>query len=289
MRHHLNLNWLRSFEAAARLLSFTTASRELGLTQTAISQHIKALELKLGQKLFVRRPKSLQLTDVGKAYLISVREALETIEMSTYGLFGPNLKSTVVVRASMAFILWLSPRLGAFQEQHPDVGIKLVTSLWDSKADKQPRDLDIVLAPQEYARPHLEKLSDEFILPICGATSAESVRTPYDLLRHRPIHILGFDDHWTRYLTAFGLSYDVSSVRLTVDTSVAATEMVAADLGCAIVLERFAKQTVQTGRAIRIAGDPVVLGQSYYMSQGETHKKLAPAIEAFAEWLRAQF
>lgn len=79
MRHHLNLNWLRSFEAAARLLSFTTASRELGLTQTAVSQHIKALELKLGQKLFVRRPKSLQLTDVGKAYLTSVREALETI------------------------------------------------------------------------------------------------------------------------------------------------------------------------------------------------------------------
>ena len=289
MRHHLNLNWLRSFEAAARLLSFTTASRELGLTQTAVSQHIKALELKLGQKLFVRRPKSLQLTDVGKAYLTSVREALETIEMSTYGLFGPNLKSTVVVRASMAFILWLSPRLGVFQEQHPDVGIKLVTSLWDSKADKQPRDIDIVLAPQEHARPHLEKLSDEFILPICGATSAESVRTPHDLLRHRPIHILGFDDHWTRYLSAFGLSYDVSSVRLTADTSVAATEMVAADLGCAIVLERFAKQSVQTGRAIRIAGDPVVLGQSYYMSQGETHKKITPAVEAFAEWIRAQF
>ena len=134
MRHHLNLNWLRSFEAAARLLSFTTASRELGLTQTAVSQHIKTLELKLGQKLFVRRPKSLQLTDVGKAYLTSVREALETIEMSIYGLFGPNLKSTVVVRASMAFILWLSPRLGAFQEKHPDVGIKLVASLWDSKS-----------------------------------------------------------------------------------------------------------------------------------------------------------
>ena len=289
MRHHLNLNWLRSFEAAARLLSFTTASRELGLTQTAVSQHIKALELKLGQKLFVRRPKSLQLTDVGKAYLTSVREALETIEMSTYGLFGPNLKSTVVVRASMAFILWLSPRLGTFQEQHPGVGIKLVTSLWDSKADQQPRDIDIILAPQEHARPHLKKLSDEFILPICGATSAEGVRTPRDLLRHRPIHILGFDDHWTRYLSAFGLSYDVSSVRLTADTSVAATEMVAADLGCAIVLERFAKQALQTGRAIKIAGDPMALGQSYLMSKGETHKKITPAVEAFAEWLTTQF
>ena len=115
MRHNLNLNWLRSFEAAARLLSFTAAGQEMGLTQTAVSQHIKSLEQKLGHKLFVRRPKSLQLTDVGKAYLTSVRDALETIEMSTSGLFGPNLASTIVVRASMAFIIWISPKLGSFR------------------------------------------------------------------------------------------------------------------------------------------------------------------------------
>ena len=47
MRHNLNLNWLRSFEAAARLLSFTGAGLEIGLTQTAVSQHIKALEARL--------------------------------------------------------------------------------------------------------------------------------------------------------------------------------------------------------------------------------------------------
>ena len=78
---------MRSFEAAARLLSFTMASREIGLTQTAVSQHIKALETQLGDRLFVRRPKSLQLTDVGQAYLLKVREALDIIEMSTTGLF----------------------------------------------------------------------------------------------------------------------------------------------------------------------------------------------------------
>jgi LysR family glycine cleavage system transcriptional activator len=53
------LNWLRSFEAVARHLSFTAASKELGLTQTAVSLQIKSLETKLGQKLFIRRAKSL--------------------------------------------------------------------------------------------------------------------------------------------------------------------------------------------------------------------------------------
>ena len=172
---------------------------------------------------------------------------------------------------------------------HPDIEIKLITSIWESKADKQPVDIDIILAPQKHANPHLEKLADEFIVPVCGVESAGTIRSPRDLLNQNPIHILGFDDHWARYLSAFGLSHDVSSIRLTSDTSVAAMEMVAAGLGCAIVIDRFAKQAIQAGRAVRIVGDPVGLGQSHYLSRGEAHTKIEPAVEAFASWLRTQF
>ena len=75
---NLNLNWLRTFEAVARLSGFTAASQELGLTQTAVSLQIKALETKLGHDLFIRRAKSIKLTEIGKAYLPSVRNTLET-------------------------------------------------------------------------------------------------------------------------------------------------------------------------------------------------------------------
>ena len=148
MRHNLNLNWLRSFEAAARLLSFTAASVEIGLTQTAVSQHIKALEAQLDTRLFVRRPKSLQLTDTGKAYLTTVREALTMLDMSASGLFGPRRTRTITVRASMALIVWLSSRLDDFLIQHPDTGVKLVTSIWKSPTDQQSVDVDIILASQ---------------------------------------------------------------------------------------------------------------------------------------------
>lgn len=49
-----NPAWLRSFEAAARHLNFTTATQELGLTQTAVSLHIRSLEADLGQPLLAR-------------------------------------------------------------------------------------------------------------------------------------------------------------------------------------------------------------------------------------------
>ncbi len=286
MRQNLNLNWLRSFEAAARLLSFTGASHEVSLTQTAVSQHIKALEAQLGDKLFVRRAKSLQLTDAGKAYLLTVREALDMIDRSTSGLFGPRHASTVVVRASMAFIMWLSPKLGDFQRDHPGVGIKLVTSIWKGLSDQQTVDVDIILASRDHAPPHLERLSDEALVPICGAGSSSDIATPQDLLRYERIHILGFDDHWARYLSSYSLEVDGSGAGLVVDTSVAAMEMVAAELGCAVVIERFAKQAIDSGRAIRMSGDPIELGQSHYLAGIEPRVNRHPDVRAFEAWLR---
>ncbi|WP_170518861.1 LysR family transcriptional regulator [Ruegeria atlantica] len=289
MRHNLNLNWLRSFEAAARLLSFTSASQEIGLTQTAVSQHIKALEAQLGDKLFVRRPKSLQLTDVGKAYLLPVREALGTIEMSTTGLFGPRGAATITIRASMAFIMWLSPRLDGFLRDHPDTSVKLLTSIWKDSSEQHPVDVDIVLASKDYAGPNLEPLSDEAIVPIVSAVSHEMIKGPKDLLQHPSIHILGFDDHWARYLSAFSLESTRPGARLVTDTSTAAIEMVDAGLGCAVVIERFAARAMAAGQNIRIAGEAVALEQSHYLIRTDHRAAVRPQIEAFNSWLRQQF
>ena len=289
MAGHLNLNWLRTFEAAARLLSFTAASKELGLTQTAVSLQIKALETKLGQDLFIRCPKSLQLTEIAKAYLPSVRDTLEAFTLSTNGLFGPNLKSTIVVRASMAAIVWLAPKLADFQELHPEIGIKFVTAIWADTIDTQDVDVDIILAPNNRSDSMLEKLSDEFIIPICGSATSDNIKSVSDLVKINPIHILGFDDHWSRYMAAFDLQHDVTSTQLMVDTSVAACELVAADLGCAVIIERFAMNAIETGRGIKTVGAPVPLGQSHYLAEQKRAKEIHPSAEAFKAWLRVQF
>lgn len=60
------LGWLRAFESAARHLSFTDAAAELNLTQAAVSKQVKSLELYFREQLFVRGPRSLQLTKTGR-------------------------------------------------------------------------------------------------------------------------------------------------------------------------------------------------------------------------------
>ena len=97
------LNWLRSFEAAARHLNFTQAATELHMTQAALSQQIKGLESRLGCALFKRLPRSLSLTDSGRAYIPGVREAIENLAVITDEVFGKERSRTLSVRVNLVF------------------------------------------------------------------------------------------------------------------------------------------------------------------------------------------
>src|SRR5258706_1574789 len=83
LRRLPSLNALRSFEAAARHESFTRAAEELCVTQGAVSQQVKALELDLGFKLFNRERQRLAITEAGRDYLVVIRDALDRIELGT--------------------------------------------------------------------------------------------------------------------------------------------------------------------------------------------------------------
>src|SRR3954470_24991762 len=85
------LNSLRSFEAAARHLSFTRAADELGVTAGAVSQQVKSLEGVLGISLFRRLPRGLILTDEGEAYLPAITSAFDLISRATE-LAAPALR-----------------------------------------------------------------------------------------------------------------------------------------------------------------------------------------------------
>src|SRR5260221_2646061 len=86
------LHALRAFEAAARHLSFARAAAELNLTPSAISHQIRHLEESLGRRLFERRPRSLELTPLGKVYFPLVRNAFEQLAQATalIGGAGPE-------------------------------------------------------------------------------------------------------------------------------------------------------------------------------------------------------
>ena len=285
-----NLIWLRTFEAAARLLNFTAAGNELGLTQTAVSMHIRLLEARLGCQLFVRQPRNLTLTGMGEAYIPSVRRALEEISLSTNALFGPAEKQMITVKAPIptaAFIL--APRLPAFLASHPNINIRIISRIWaDSIADEDV-DVNLRIGFGDWPGMQIEKLSTETIVPICAASLINAIQSPKDLLGGNLIHILGYEDNWQRYFSAHGLDAKTANIRYWVDTSVAAFELVVSGGGIATVLTRFANTALQTGRPIAIAGDPIPFPQSHYLTDRVGRGPIRPEVELFKIWLRDCF
>ena len=137
------LNWLRTFEAAARHLSFTGAGRDLNMTQSAVSQQIKSLEGYLGRPLFFRRARALELTQTGLSYLPVVRDAFRTL---THGTRAITRTTTDVLRVqcNLTFAIhWLAPRLSAFRAPHPDVQLDISTELWEPRDIAEGVDIEI--------------------------------------------------------------------------------------------------------------------------------------------------
>ncbi len=117
------LNALRAFEAAARLGSFARAAEELSVTAGAISQQVANLEASLGMSLFARNGPKLSLRDAGRAYLPSLRRALDEIEAATLDLVthGAGDRKLVIGALHTLASSWLIPKLNRFQNEYPDI------------------------------------------------------------------------------------------------------------------------------------------------------------------------
>ncbi|MCZ4279236.1 LysR family transcriptional regulator [Kiloniella laminariae] len=134
------LTSLEGFEAAARLGSFSLASAELNITQSAVSHQIKALEEFFGQPLFRRVKRSVILTDAGRDFLETATRMLGILSQGQHRL-DHYLKPGSVVLATTPMIArkWLLPRLSTLKASCPDIqpcGSTPVMTLLISKAVK---------------------------------------------------------------------------------------------------------------------------------------------------------
>jgi LysR family glycine cleavage system transcriptional activator len=285
-----NLVWLRTFEASARLLNFTEAGRDLGLTQTAVSLHIKSLESTLGCQLFLRKPRKLELTDMGQAYVHTVRKALADINLATTSLFGSVAKQTITVRAPISTAtLWLAPLLPTFLAAHPGINIRLVSTIWANSIADEDVDIDLRIGYGDWSGMQVEKISTETIIPVCATDVKKTISSPADLLHKPLIHILGHEDNWDNYLTAQGLTADSSNIRYMVDTTAVALALAAAGGGIATILTRFVESAVASGHTVVTVGEPVEFPQSHYLTNPVNHDTLKPEVALVKEWIKSCF
>ena len=162
---------LMAFESAARHLSFARAARDLNVTAGAISRQIQGLEGTLGRRLFARHHRRVELTPVGREYLAEVRAPLQRIARATARLRQEAGRGAISVCAYPTFaIRWLIPRWGRFYDRHPEIDLRLTTSLTAVDFARDDYDLAIQVAREG---PHpaglvQHKLQEVVLFPVCS-------------------------------------------------------------------------------------------------------------------------
>jgi LysR family glycine cleavage system transcriptional activator len=285
MSYHLPpVNWLRAFEAAARHASFAAAAGELALTSAAVSHQVRSLESFLGYPLFERLPRGLRLTDLGKAYLGPVRSAFDALSISTAGLFGIRGETTLVVRVPISFaVMLLGPWLGDFSRDHPAINLRLVSAIWADALPADKVDVDIRFGQGRWDGFHATPLLSEPSVVICHPSRCHEKLG--DLTANRLIDIMGLEYDWLRLFEAKGLKMPPGSSRATVDTSLTAIELVAADMGCAIVLRSYAQSTLARGRVAIMPGAELTQPQAHFLLTRQGGGQQKPEVMVFEHWL----
>ncbi len=271
-------------------MNFTAAAEELGITQTALSLHVRSLEAQLGCPLFFRAARNLSLTEVGQAYAFSVRRALGDIDLSTASLFGSGQMQELVVRVPISTAtLFLARKLPEFSRTHSGVSIRLVSNIWAESAGRENVDAELRFGNNEWNDGPISRISKERIVPIAAKTQGKNHPSTKDLLQKPQIQILGFQDMWRRYLSAFDVQYPATDSSYTVDTTIAAVDIVAEGGGHAVILERFARTAIETGRSIAIVGEAIPIEQSHFLVEGQKSNSNSAAKQMFEAWLKQIF
>ena len=203
------LNGLRAFEAAARHMSFTDAADELSVTQAAISHQVRGLEQRLGLKLFVRRNRSLLLSEAGQAYLPAVRAAFDQLNEATEKLLQKDRGGHLTVTTTASFATkWLVPRLGGFQRANPEIDVRISTGTGLIDFSREDVDIGIRYGRGQWPGLIAERLVGEDVMPVCAPSLVKGpnpLKKPADLKRFTLLHIGSFPDDWQVWLTAAGI------------------------------------------------------------------------------------
>ena len=183
----VSAGYLRAFEAVARHLNFRLAALDLSLTQSAVSRQVQALEDEIGVTLFLRHTRSVELSNAGSDLLVAVVPALERLDSAVRQVRQNVGRRHVAITTWASFAsMWLIPRLEDFQNQYPDIDIRIDTR--DAIIDLDTSDIDIALRYTSPNRvpPHAVRMFGEQMAPVASPwliKDGKALRDPSDLAR----------------------------------------------------------------------------------------------------------
>jgi LysR family transcriptional regulator, glycine cleavage system transcriptional activator len=249
----------RTFEAAAKSLSFSRAATTLGVTPAAVSSQIRALEDQLGTKLFERTSRQVRLTAAGQILLTGVAEAFATLTRTVAQLAAADSRTLRVTCSGSFAAKWLLPRLERFRTAHP--GVDVVIDASDTIVDLNAGGAAVAIrfGHGNYPGTYTERMFEEYVFPVCSPallTGPHPLRTPGDLRYHPLIHLewqASGDTwpDWRTWLLAAGVTDIDSSHGVRISTFALASQEAIEGRGVALGNTSLVGDDLASGRLVR--------------------------------------
>lgn len=302
------LSSFRTFEAAARHLSFRKAADELHVTPAAVSQQIKSLETYLGVSLFLRQPKALQLTEEGLAMYPRVRDGMDSFAAAIESTRRAGLALNVTAPPSFA-TRWLVPRLARFSLAHAEVAIRISSNPENIDGPQTALDMTIEASDPRheasevairfgtgiYPGYQVEKmLTPDYVL-VCSPRLLDGeapLRSPEDLVNQILIHDESIPDpeqrpSWHEWFKLAGVSGVDTERGPRFSNSILAQEAATEGQGVALALRPQVEAEVAAGRLAIPFATTLPSAYAYYLVIPQAIAE-RPVVTAFKDWLRAE-
>ena len=250
---NLPLAALRTFESAARHLSFKQAAEELCVSATTVSNQIRRLEQELGCKLFVRRTRAVVLTDAGRSLSRVLSRSLEDIRLEVETHMRARRKSVSLAVGPIFGSRWMIPRLDRFGEDLPGIDIELRNSPRITDASMMTADIAIDWGMGQWVGLENTPLFEIVYSPVLSPALAERLGMPIrpeEVARFPVIHQQ--DRHeWQEWLKVAGCAgMPLTDKATIVDTNVVIQAAIAGQ-GMALGIFPFCQSEVDSGRLIK--------------------------------------
>lgn len=261
---------LAGFEAAARLGNFSRAADELALSQSAISHQIQMLETQLGQPVFRRIGRGVELTVAGKILLSSVQGAINTLR-NGMGRIGSYTDEGLVVLACPAPLLqgWLQPRMARLLAELP--GLCPLLSCDETARYVDEIDVDLSISERPLAQASLVEtplLSDQWVMvaPTALLPLLEGVAVDQHHLR---AGLICMENAFTGEATADVFREHLHRFRKTAiyDDERLLLDAALRGLGLAFLPRLLAQDAIDQGRLQLLEGYPRVEGKTWWISR----------------------
>lgn len=285
------LTALRAFEAAARLLSFTRAARELHVTPAAVSHQIRGLEKYMGVTLFRRTTRRLVLTEQGQLAFEQFREGFERLALGVDLLRSKEAGGSLTVSATTAFATrWLVPRLGRFARRCPGLDLRLRGGSQPVDFDHDEVDVAIRIGRGGVSGAIAIPVFGESVAPLASPAfiRQHSIRRPADLARVPLLHDdsmrrAGRPPGWSEWFRAARVRGAQTENGWHFDDGHLVLQAAAAGRGVALGRLAYALDDLEARRLKRPFEPVLEMDLKYYLLLPEG-RATEPAIAAFRGW-----